>query len=297
MFDENKNSFAIIPPLQPIVNTVFAPKSFRFSGKRVSFAKYFMEHGGIHVAIAAETLGTFLGVPITNTLLMAWAVVAALVVFAVLINRRLALVPGRAQSLLELMVDGVAEFMETALESKELARRYFPLIVTIFLFIFIGNLFEFIPGVGAITYHSANGEAAPLFRSMNTDLNSTLALAIISFLVIEISGIVMIGFFKYFHRFLPVGAFRHGIGNGLISLFVGIIEFVSELIRLISFSFRLFGNIFAGEVLLAVIAFFVPVLLPVPFMLFELFVGFIQAAIFALLTLFFIKLAVTETAH
>ncbi len=256
-----------------------------------------MEHEGIHVAIAAEKLGTWMGIPITNTLLMAWLVVIALGAVGFFVSRRLALVPNRAQSLFEMMVEGVGNFMESTLESRELARRYFPLITSIFLFIFIGNLFEFIPGVGTVYYHSVHGEAAPLFRSMNTDLNVTLALAIISFLVIEISGIVMIGFFKYFSRFVPFGAFRGGIGNGLISMFVGIIEFVSELIRLISFSFRLFGNIFAGEVLLAVIAYFVPVLIPVPFMLFELFVGFMQAAIFSLLTLFFIKLAVTETAH
>jgi F-type H+-transporting ATPase subunit a len=253
-----------------------------------------MEHeAGIHVAIAAEKLGEWFGIPITNTLLMSWFVVIVLGGLAFFVYRRTSLIPGRLQSLFELLVEGILKFMEDTLESKELARKYFPLIVTIFIFVFVGNLMEFIPGVGPIgMWHVAEDgsrELVPLFRSMNTDLNMTLALAIISFLTIEISGIVVIGFFKYFSRFFNFHSF--------IGFIVGIIEFVSEMIRLVSFSFRLFGNIFAGEVLLAVIAFFVPVLMPVPFMAFELFVGFMQAGIFAVLTLFFLKLAVTEPAH
>lgn len=218
------------------------------------------------------------------------------------------------------------EFMETTLESRARAKRYFPLILTMFLFIFIANLFEFVPGVGSIglvsgeshetamTVSHTKGEAGedaepthvgegdhgafiPLFRSMNTDLNMTLALSIIAFLVIEISGIMALGFFAYMGKFFPFTAFKHGISSGLIALFVGFIEFISEFIRLISFSFRLFGNIFAGGVLLSVAAFFFPVVLPVPFMLFEIFVAFIQAAIFSMLTLFFLKLALMEAAH
>ena len=257
--------------------------------------------GGIHVSIKAEQLTELMGVPITNTLLMSWIVVVVLVTIALLVNRGMKLVPGKLQLILEMMVGGVLEFMETTLESKELARKYFPFITTIFLFIFTANMLEFIPGVGSIGLlaHQAVDAAAagaashtefiPFLRSTNTDLNVTLALAIISFLTIEISGIVIVGFFKYFSRFLNF--------HSPIMFFVGLIEFVSELIRLISFSFRLFGNIFAGEVLLAVATYFLPFVGPVPFMAFEVFVGFIQAAIFSLLTLFFLKLAVTETAH
>ena len=112
-------------------------------------------------------------------------------------------------------------------------------------------------------------------------------LAILSFLVIEVSGIVAIGAWRYGGKFLN---FRHGF----IGFFVGIIEFFSELARIVSFSFRLFGNVFAGEVLILVVTFFLPFIAPVPVMMFEIFVGFVQAAIFALLTLFFIKLAIAE---
>ncbi len=256
--------------------------------------------GGIHVSIKAEQLTQFMGVPITNTLLMSWVVVVLLALVAFSVNIGMKLVPGKLQLLLEMMVGGILGFIETTLESKELARKFFPFITTIFLFIFTANMLEFIPGVGsigllahqAVDAAAAGGKGAefiPLLRSTNTDLNVTLALAIISFLTIEISGIVIVGFFKYFSRFLNF--------HSPVMFFVGIIEFVSELIRLISFSFRLFGNIFAGEVLLAVATFFLPFVGPVPFMAFEVFVGFIQAAIFSLLTLFFLKLAVTDTAH
>ena len=262
----------------------------------------------IHVAIAAERLTEIAGIPITNTLLMSWVVVGFLILLAVAIRSNLSLIPSKLQLIFEMLFENVLQFIESTLESRTLALRYFPLIVTIFLFVFVANLFEFIPGVGSVGLiaQEAHGAAVasghgapftPLLRSMNTDLNVTLALSLIAFFVIEISGIMMVGFFKYFSRFVPLHAFNNGIGTGVISLFVGLIEFVSELIRLISFSFRLFGNIFAGEVLLSVVTFFVPFVVPVPFMAFEIFVGFMQAAIFSLLTLFFIKLAVAEPAH
>ena len=249
---------------------------------------------GIHAAIKAEQVYQWMGIPITNTLLMSWIVIFVLAAIAFLIRAKLSLIPSKFQLVFELLAENILSFIEDTLESKELAKRYFPLLVTIFLFIFTGNLLEFIPGVGSIGYivhgtTAGQAEFIPLLRSMNTDLNVTLALTIIVFLVIEISGIVVVGFFRYFSRFFNF--------HSVVGFFVGIIEFVSEFIRLISFSFRLFGNIFAGEVLLTVITFFVPFIVPVPFMAFEVFVGFMQATIFALLTLFFLKLAITEAEH
>ena len=123
---------------------------------------------------------------------------------------------------------------------------------------------------------------------MNTDLNTTLALTVIAFIVIEVAGVATLGFLRYGKKFVNV--------SSALGFMVGIIELFSEVARLVSYSFRLFGNIFAGEVMIIVIQHFVPIVLPVPIMLFEVFVGFIQAAIFALLTLFFVKMAITE-AH
>ena len=248
---------------------------------------------GIHVAIAAEKLGELFGLPVTNTLLMSWIVVALLAGFALIFRSGIRMIPGRFQTLLEWMFGGIYDYIADTLESRDMARRFFPLLVTIFLFIFTANILEFTPGIGSIGFFhpstsSGQVEFTPLLRSMNTDLNMTFALALISFFVIEITGMLAIGFYKYSSKFIN---FSSAMGFA-----VGIIELFSEIARLISFSFRLFGNIFAGEVLILVIAYFVPYFLPVPFMAFEVFVGFIQAAIFSLLTLFFIKLAITE-AH
>lgn len=246
-------------------------------------------HDGIKVVLAPEQIGTFWGLPITNTLLMSWVVLALLTVIAILVGKRLKLTPSRIQLLFEWLVEFVYDYIAETLESRALARKFFPYLTTIFLFVFTANLIEFTPGIGSLGF-SHEGEFLPLLRSMNTDLNVTLMLAILSFLVIEITGVLVIGAWKYAGKFIN---FRHGF----IAFFVGIVEFFSEIARIISFSFRLFGNIFAGEVLILVIIFFLPYVAPVPIMMFELFVGFVQAAIFALLTLFFIKIAIMEPSH
>ena len=238
---------------------------------------------GIHVAIAAEKLGEFFGLSITNTLITSWVVIGILVLVAFLLRAQLALIPSRFQTLIEWMVEGIYDFIADTLGSKDYARKFFPLLMTIFLFIFVGNMIHFVPGIGSIEYHDH-----PLLRAPSTDLVVPLALAIISFLVIEVTGIMAIGFWKYSSKFI-VNPFTNPIGAA-----VGFIELIGEMVRVVSLSFRLFGNILAGEIIIAVAIFFAPYLLPVPLMMFEIFIGSLQAAIFALLTLFFIKLAIQE---
>ncbi len=244
---------------------------------------------GIHVSIKAEELTQWMGVPITNTLIMSWIVVALLVLLAFVIKRNVKLVPGKFQIVMETMFGGAQQFVADSLESETLAKRFTPFLVTLFLFILIGNWLEFIPGVESIVFHTAEGHEVPLLRAINTDLNIPLALAIIAFITIEITGITVLGVWKYAGKFFN---FHSPVG-----FFVGLLELLSEMIRLISFSFRLFGNIFAGSVLVMIITFLAPYAIPAPFILFEVFVGLIQAAVFALLTLFFIKLAIMDTGH
>ena len=240
---------------------------------------------GINVILAPEQIGTLWGIPITNTLLTSWVVVILLTILAVTLGRKVKMVPSRFQVLLEWLFGFVYDYIAETLESRDMARKFFPFLTTIFLFVFTSNLIEFTPGIGSVGFfHGA--VFVPLFRSVNTDLNVTLMLAILSFLTIEVTGIVTIGVLKYAGKFVNF--------HSVIGFIVGIIELFSELARIISFSFRLFGNVFAGEVLILVVIYFLPVVAPVPVMVFELFVGFIQAAIFALLTLFFIKIAIME---
>jgi F-type H+-transporting ATPase subunit a len=241
---------------------------------------------GIDVVLAPERLGTFFGVPMTNTLITSWVVVVLLAILAIFIGRRLKMVPSRFQVLLEELFGFVYDYIAETLESRDMARRFFPYLTTIFLFVFTSNLIEFTPGIGSLGFFGPGGAFTALFRSVNTDLNVTLMLAILSFFVIEITGIVTIGVLKYAGKFVNF--------HSVIGFIVGIIELFSEIARVIAFSFRLFGNVFAGEVLMLVVIYFLPLVAPVPIMVFELFVGFVQAAIFALLTLFFIKLAITE---
>lgn len=246
---------------------------------------------GIHVVLAAERLGSLWGFPITNSLLMTWGVMLLLIGFAVFLRQRLALIPGRLQAGVEWAFEGALDYMSEVLESEKLARRFFPLVVTIFLFVALANVLEFVPGVGSLGFIHADlpaqaGEFLPLLRAPAADLNFTLALAAISFFTIEITGIVALGFFKYAGKYFNV---RSPIG-----FVVGLIELMSNIGRLISFSFRLFGNIFAGEVMILVASFFLPYLLPAPLMAFEMFIGLVQALVFAMLTLFFIKLAIMD---
>lgn len=241
---------------------------------------------GLHITLAAERLFSVWGIPITNTLLTTWVVMVLLIVTAYLIGRRLQLTPSKPQSAIEMFFEYLIGLMEQTLGSRKLAERYFPLIATIFIFIFTANMLDFLPIFGAVGIWQ-EGVLTPLFHPVNADLNTTLALALISFVVIELSGILTLGLFRYGAKFVT-------INKGVMMFAVGLLELVGNLARLVSFSFRLFGAIFAGEVLLLVIAHFLPYIASVPFMAFEAFIGLLQAAVFAILTLAFIKLAITD---
>src|SRR3989338_7976726 len=242
--------------------------------------------GKLHITLAAEKIGNIFGLPVTNTLITTWLVIGLLIILGIVVRKKIALVPGKLQNALEMLIEYFFGLVKETLGSRQLAKRYFPLIATIFIFILAGNLFDFLPLFGTIgIYH--NEEFIPLLHPVNADLNSTLALAIVSFFVIELSGIFTLGFLKYGSKFV-------NFKGGAMGFMIGLIEIIGNLARLISLSFRLFGAIFAGEVLLLVIGAFVPLFLPVPLMAFEIFIGILQAGIFAVLTLAFIKLAIAD---
>ena len=250
-----------------------------------------VEHGSegsLSIHLAPEILGYFFGVPITNTLLTTWLVMLGLTFFALLLRHKLALVPSRLQAMVEFTIGGGYDYIKSILESEQHARRFFPLIATIFLFVLALNWVGLLPGVDAIGYYRED-RLIPFFHPASTDLNITFAFALVAFFTIEIAGVLILGVLKYGGKFVNF--------SSPLAFAVGIIELFSELARLIAFSFRLFGNIFAGKTLILVVIFFVPFVAPIPFLAFEIFVGFIQAFIFAVLTLFFIKLAIEEPQH
>jgi F-type H+-transporting ATPase subunit a len=164
--------------------------------------------------------------------------------------------------------------------------------MTIFLSLLVMNWTGLLPGVTSIGFFEGHGDSThftPLLYPPAADLNIAIAYALVAMVVIEIAGILALGVRKYGGKFINF--------SSPLAFLVGIIELISELGRLISFSFRLFGNIFAGKTLLTVALFFVPLFLPIPILAYEVFVGFIQAGVFAFLTLIFIKLAVAEPHH
>ncbi|OGG26808.1 ATP synthase F0 subunit A [Candidatus Gottesmanbacteria bacterium RIFCSPLOWO2_01_FULL_39_12b] len=249
-----------------------------------------------HISLSAEKIGSLFGIPITNSILMTWMTMLFLTVFSLMAVAKISLVPSNIQSMAEVIIDGLYNIFKSVV-GEHYIKSFFPLLATIFLFIAVANWGGLLPGVGTIGFHrevitevvEAKSEFIPLFRGATADLNTTLALAIIAVLSIQYFGVRSLGggYFKKFFNF-----------SDPIMFGVGLLEIVSEISRVISFAFRLFGNIFAGEVLLTVIAFLMPLIAPLPFLGLELFVGFIQALVFSMLTAVFLNMAtVSHDSH
>jgi len=234
------------------------------------------------ISLRAETLFKIAGFPITNALFMSVLVLILLIVIAVLLRRKLSMVPGAMQNIAEMIIEGALGIMDTVLGNRKTSEKYFPLVFTIFIFILFSNWLGLLPGVGSVVVNEG-GKSTELLRSPASDLNFTLALAVIAITFVNVASSVAIGFWK------RLGVFFNF--HGPVDFFIGILELISEFAKIISLSFRLFGNVFAGEVLLAIMAFLVPYVVPLPFMFLEIFVGSIQAFIFAMLTVVFIGMA------
>lgn len=244
----------------------------------------------MHISLTAEPIFHIGSFPVTNTLLTSWIVIVLLVAVALVLRRNLRMVPKGLQNVVEAIIEATLNLMDGITGSREQSKKFFPLIATLFFFIITANWIGLLPGFGTIGFHEQlDGKTilVPFLRSTNSDLNVTLALAIVSVLSIQIFGIMIIGVAKYSKRFFNF--------QNPIFTFVGLIELISEIAKLVSFSFRLFGNVFAGEVLLVVVATLVPYIAPLPFYFLETFVGFIQAFVFAILTLVFLKVATVES--
>lgn len=233
------------------------------------------------ISLKAQQLFNIGNFTVTNSLFLTLFVCLILIVFSLVLRSKIKLIPGKLQGATEMGVEGLLNLMESTLGTREAAEKYFPLIATIFIFILTSNLLGILPGVGSLMFESGHTEV-PLFRSPAADLNFTLAFALISVIVTNILGMASVGVFRHLGKFFNF--------KGPIDFFIGILELISELAKIISLSFRLFGNVFAGEVLLTIISFLAPYFIPLPFLFLEIFVGAIQAFIFAMITLVSISL-------
>lgn len=240
----------------------------------------------LNISLAAETIFHIGNFPVTNSLIVSLIVSVALILFAFIFSRTYKEIPQRGQSVLEMIIEFLAELAESIGGFK--AREYLPIVLTIFIYVLLCNWVGLLPGFGSIGFNEVkDGHEVfvPLLRGGSADLNMTLALGLVSFFAIQFYGFSQhkLGYLKKFFNF-----------SSPIAFITGLLEIVSEIAKIISFAFRLFGNIFAGEVLLAVIVYLIPVVIPLPFIGLEVFVGFIQAFVFAMLTLVFINVAVSH---
>jgi len=274
--------------------------------------------------LAAETLFTYKNFPVTNSYVNT---TLAMVLFIVMVfflqkairkyydPRTYPLLRGEGRkeraprgflNFFESFVELLFSFLDQVTGDRKKSFKFLPIVGSFFLFILIANWLGLMPGTGSITivglYHEELHNL-PLFRPSNTDLNMTIAMSVLAVSMSHFLGIATIGFFKYINRFLkfidlwkalkkfnPMAIF-----TVFVEMFIGLIEIFSEIAKMISLSLRLYGNIFAGEVLLTVIAGLVSYLVPLPFMGLEILVGFIQAMVFAMLTLVYLNMATTDT--
>ena len=232
------------------------------------------------------------GFPITNSMLVHWIVAAGLIIFARVTTREMKHVPGGAQNFLEWLVEGLYKFLESII-GPHLVKRTFWFFATIFIFILSSNWVGLIPGVGTIGWGHQGPHGfvvnQPLFRGANADLNLTLAMALVFFacwIVWALQEVGLRGFLK--ELFAPKGESTGFLRVLMIVVFfaAGCLEIISILFRPVSLSFRLYGNIFAGENMLETMSRMVPGLgwlLPIPFYFMELLVGLVQALVFMLL--------------
>jgi F-type H+-transporting ATPase subunit a len=247
------------------------------------------EHG---LSQKAVEIARPLGFPITNSMVVSWLVALGLIIFARVATRDMKGVPGGAQNLLEWLVGGLYDFLEKIIGPR-LVKRTFWFFATVFIFILSANWIGLIPGVGTIGWghHTSHGFVVdqPLFRGANADLNLTLAMALVFFacwIVWALQEVGPVGFLK--ELFAPKGESAGLLKVLMIIVFfaAGWLEIISILFRPVSLSFRLYGNIFAGENMLETMSRMVPGLgwlLPIPFYFMELLVGLVQALVFMLL--------------
>jgi F-type H+-transporting ATPase subunit a len=240
---------------------------------------------------------------VTNTLIASWFTIIVLAGLFYAATRRMKLIPGGLQNFAELIVEIMLDFVKGVAGEKH-ARTIFPVVATIFLYVLTNAWLALLPFFGTIGITEHNGTVIPFLRAANTDINLPLSIALISFVMVEYWGLRSLGSFRYLNSFFNVGQLRDGFKSlfrgkirpavsgiffGFINLFIGALEILSHFIRIISFTFRLFGNMTAGEILLLIVSFLVPLALTVSILLYglELLVGILQALIFAGLTLVF----------
>ncbi len=238
----------------------------------------------LKIELAPKTIFTVADIPVTNSMITMWLVMAILIILALVIRLRMKYLPTGFQNFVEWSLGGLYDFMENV--GGQSAKKHFVPFITFFLVILFSNWLGLLLGPIA--------EESGFLRAPTSDLNSTLGLAICAFLYFEYQGFKAHGILGYLGHFVNIKAIFKKGAMGLIDFFTGILHIISEIVRPTALSLRLFGNIFGGEIVLMIAFALVNPLIPVPFMMLEVIVGLIQAFVFATLFLTFTSL---NTAH
>lgn len=243
---------------------------------------------------------------ITNSLFTSWVVVGIIAIIAVVIRLKLKKIPKGIQNLFEIIIEGALDLCDQVTQNRKITNKAFPIVFSVFFIVLLNNWLGILPigGFGFIEVGEHGKAFVPLFRSGTADINGTLPLALLSVLGANMFGILSIGLWKTFNKYVNLKALG-GIFTKIrkepmilmtapIMFFVSVLELIGEMAKIASLSFRLFGNVFAGEVLLASMGAIIAYILPTPFLLLEVFVGVIQAFIFAILTLVYYTIAAQD---
>jgi F-type H+-transporting ATPase subunit a len=240
---------------------------------------------------------------VTNAFINSTLAVLFFVAVGLLLRRKTDEKPGALQNFAEAAMEFLLKYVDQVTKDRKKSLKFMPIVGGLFLFILVSNWMGLLPGIGSIgrwLVMHGHTELVPIFRPATTDMNMTLAMAIFAVIASHIFGVAAIGFFKYANKFIKFGDIIRSFKQGGMSIFVAVVEFVvglielsSEVAKMVSLSLRLFGNVFAGEVLLTVLAGIIAYFVPLPFIFLEILVGFIQATVFAMLTLVYLTIATT----
>ena len=251
------------------------------------------------------------GFQITNSLLTSWFAVLVILILSVAIRMKMKKIPGKLQHIFEVIMDGALSLVDQVTNDRKISKKIFPLVFSLFLFILVNNWLGLLPifgSIGFLTKEGAHSVFIPFLRSGTADINTTLALSLMVVFVSNLFGIFIIGLWKTFNKYVNLKALGSIFTKvwreptvllvAPINFFVGLLELIGEIAKVASLSFRLFGNIFAGEVLLASMGAIFAFVVPGPFLFLEVFIGLIQALIFALLaTVYFTIAAQDHSEH
>jgi F-type H+-transporting ATPase subunit a len=233
------------------------------------------------VVLSPETIFNIGPVPITNTLIQTALVDVVVIAGIIALNKNFKKIPGVLQNIMEIATEGLYNLTESV--NKKNAAKIFPWFMSFFVFILISNWMNLFPGFGTIGFWHGE-EFVPLLRGAGSDINFTLGLALVSAVATHTLAIRAVGIKEYLSRYFTLNP---------IYLFVGLLELVGEFTKIISLSFRLFGNILAGEAVLSTISQIFAFFVPLPFMGLEIIVGLVQALVFGILTMAFMAILMT----